>query len=44
VQAVIELVKARQIEVPDDVAQQANQVGGLIYGLLRADMRITLNG
>jgi cell fate (sporulation/competence/biofilm development) regulator YmcA (YheA/YmcA/DUF963 family) len=41
VQAVLALIKARQTEVPDDVVRQANQVGGLIYGLLRADMRVT---
>jgi hypothetical protein len=44
VQAVLELIKARQIEVPVDVAQQANRVGALIYGLLRADMQITPTG
>jgi hypothetical protein len=34
------LIRARQIEVPISIIQQADQVGALIYGLLRADLRV----
>jgi hypothetical protein len=40
VQTVLELIKARQIEVPVDVVRQADKLGALIYGLLRADERL----
>jgi hypothetical protein len=39
VQAVLALVRGRQIEVPVAVVRQADRVGALIYGLLRADLR-----
>ena len=38
VQTVLELISARQIEVPVDVVRQADRLGALIYGLLRADV------
>jgi hypothetical protein len=37
-QAVIALIKARKIEVPVDVVQQADRLGALSYGLLRAEL------
>jgi hypothetical protein len=40
VKAVLELVKARQIEIPVAMIRQADRVGALIYGLLRAELRI----
>jgi four helix bundle protein len=40
VQTALELIKARKIEVPVDVIQQADRLGALIYGLLRADKRV----
>jgi four helix bundle protein len=40
VQAVLGLIRARQIEVPTAIVQQADKVGALIYGLLRADLRV----
>jgi hypothetical protein len=38
-QTALELIRARRIEVPDAVVQQADRLGALIYGLLRADVR-----
>jgi hypothetical protein len=40
VQTVLELIKARQIEVPADPVRQADRLGALIYGLLRAEERM----
>jgi hypothetical protein len=39
VQTVLELIRARQVEVPADVVREADRLGALIYGLLRADKR-----
>jgi four helix bundle protein len=39
VQTVLSLLQSRAIEVPPAVIQQADRLGGLIYGLLRADLR-----
>jgi len=37
VQSALALVAARGIEVPDGVVDTANRLGGLVYGLLRAE-------
>jgi four helix bundle protein len=39
VQTALSLLEARAIEIPPAVIQQADRLGGLIYGLLRADLR-----
>ena len=39
VQTVLSLIRARGIEVPEALTRLANRLGGLIYGLLRADLR-----
>ncbi len=39
VQTALSLIAAREIQIPDAVSQQADRLGGLIYGLLRADLR-----
>jgi four helix bundle protein len=39
VKTTLELIRARQIEVPAEAVQQADRLGALIYGLLRADKR-----
>ena len=39
VQTALSLLDARDIGIPPAVIQQANRLGGLIYGLLRADLR-----
>ncbi len=39
VQTALSLIKSREIEIPDAVSRQADRLGGLIYGLLRADLR-----
>lgn len=39
VQTALSLLEAREIEIPPVVIQQADRLGGLIYGLLRADIR-----
>jgi four helix bundle protein len=39
VQTVLSLLHARAIEVPPAVIRQADRLGGLIYGLLRADIQ-----
>jgi four helix bundle protein len=39
VQTVLSLLASRAIEVPPPVFQKANRLGGIIYGLLRADIR-----
>ena len=39
VQTALSLLESRAIEVPYAVINQADRLGGLIYGLLRADMR-----
>ncbi len=39
VQTALSLIKSRKIEIPDAVSGQADRLGGLIYGLLRADLR-----
>ncbi len=38
-QTALRLISARGIEVPETVSRQAHRLGGLIYGLLRADTR-----
>jgi four helix bundle protein len=43
VQTALELIKARQIEVPVNVISQADRLGALIYGLLRADVRANID-
>ena len=42
VQAVLGLIRARQIELPVAIIRQADRVGALIYGLLRADLRVDI--
>ena len=37
VRTVLRLIRARGIEIPAAVLSQANRLGGLIYGLLRAE-------
>ena len=39
VQTALSLLEARAIELPPSVITQADRLGGLIYGLLRADLR-----
>ncbi len=39
VQTALSLIGSREIEIPAAVSQQADRLGGLIYGLLRADLR-----
>jgi len=39
VQTVLALLESRALEVPPAVIRQADRLGGLIYGLLRADIR-----
>jgi len=39
VQTAFSLLEAREIEIPPAVIRQADRLGGLIYGLLRADIR-----
>ena len=39
VQTALSLLEARAIEVPHTIIRQADRLGGLIYGLLRADIR-----
>lgn len=39
VKTVLSLLEARAIEVPGALTSQANRLGGLIYGLLHADLR-----
>ena len=39
VQTVLSLLASRAIAVPPAVIQQADRLGGIIYGLLRADIR-----
>jgi four helix bundle protein len=39
VQSALALLHAREMGVPPAVIQEANRLGGLIYGLLRADLR-----
>ena len=39
VQSDLALLRARRVEIPDDVLRQADRLGGLIYGLLRAELR-----
>jgi four helix bundle protein len=39
VQSDLALIRARGLDVPVSVARQADRLGGLIYGLLRAEMR-----
>jgi four helix bundle protein len=35
----LRLISARRIAIPESVVQQADRLGGLIYGLLRAERR-----
>jgi hypothetical protein len=42
VQTALGLIAARQIEVPVDMVQQADRLGALIYGLLRADKHASI--
>jgi four helix bundle protein len=37
VQSVLDLIASRRIEIPAALVRQAHRLGGLIYGLLRAD-------
>jgi hypothetical protein len=39
VQSDLALMRARRVEIPDDVLRHADRLGGLIYGLLRAELR-----
>ncbi|MCP4592514.1 MAG: four helix bundle protein, partial [bacterium] len=39
VQTALSLIRARQIEIPVALGRQADRLGGLIYGLLRADLQ-----
>jgi four helix bundle protein len=39
VQTALSLLEARAIDVPPAIIRQADRLGGLIYGLLRADLR-----
>jgi hypothetical protein len=39
VQSDLALIRARGLDVPASVARQADRLGGIIYGLLRAEMR-----
>ncbi len=39
VQTALSLLQSREIEIPREVIQRANRLGGLIYGLLRTDLR-----
>jgi hypothetical protein len=39
VQTALSLLEAREIEIPPAAIRQADRLGGLIYGLLRADIR-----
>ena len=39
VQSALSLLQSREMGVPHAVLQQADRLGGLIYGLLRADLR-----
>ncbi len=39
VRTALSLLGSREIEIPDAVSQQADRLGGLVYGLLRADLR-----
>ena len=39
VQSDLVLLRARRVQIPDDVLRHANRLGGLIYGLLRAELR-----
>ena len=39
VQSDLVLIRARGVEIPQAVLRQADRVGGLIYGLLRAEVR-----
>jgi hypothetical protein len=32
-------MRARRVEIPEDVVRLADRLGGLIYGLLRADLK-----
>ena len=39
VQSDLVLLRARRVQIPDDVLRLADRLGGLIYGLLRADLK-----
>ena len=39
VQSDLVLIRARGVEIPQAVLRQADRLGGLIYGLLRAELR-----
>ncbi len=39
VQADLEMIRDRGVEVPESLIRQADRLGGLIYGLLRAEAR-----
>ena len=39
VQSDLVLMRARSVEIPVAILRQADRVGGLIYGLLRAELR-----
>jgi len=39
VQSDLVLMRARGVEVPESITQDADRLGGLIYGLLRAEVR-----
>jgi four helix bundle protein len=39
VQSDLVLLQTRRVEIPEDILRLANRLGGLIYGLLRAELR-----
>jgi hypothetical protein len=39
VQSDLVLLRARRVQIPDDVLRHADRLGGLICGLLRAELR-----